>query len=223
MHSTTLAQPAPAEPDATVSLFDAALNGQQSLAGILAGVVNHEAEEPGNLAVATRPQHPQDNWLEFIGAGVAGGFASGIGADVYTDAKAACRAAVERYRDRRPDPDEQQEWMHQLVADAFIGPCPPGHKLIHVNGDGLDNRRVNLAYVPEPDPRPAAPLKRRPAGHFSKTAVTSTGSNEAGELLPETIVDSYKTVHLKKPRPDDVINKTAVTRKKRRKGRKKYR
>jgi len=51
--------------------------------------------------------------------------------------------------------------MHQLVAEAFLGPCPPGRKLVHLNGDGLDNRRVNLAYVPASDPRPAAPLKPR--------------------------------------------------------------
>lgn len=59
--------------------------------------------------------------------------------------------------------------MHQLVAKAFIGPCPPGHKLVHLNGDGLDNRRVNLAYVPESDPRPAAPLKPRLSDSFTKT------------------------------------------------------
>jgi hypothetical protein len=62
--------------------------------------------------------------------------------------------------------------MHQLVAEAFIGPCPPGHKLVHLNGDGLDNRRANLAYVPESDPRPAAPLKPRLPGLFGKAVVT---------------------------------------------------
>jgi hypothetical protein len=100
---------------------------------------------------------------------VAAGFANSAGADVYSDVKAACRAAVERFRDQPPDPDEEQEWMHQLVAEAFIGPCPPGHKLVHLNGDGLDNQRVNLAYVPESDPRPAAPLKPRPHGFFTRT------------------------------------------------------
>jgi HNH endonuclease len=125
--------------------------------------------EPGSLAVAPWPSHPQDNWLEFIGAGVAAGFANGAGADVYADVKAVCRAAVERFHDQS-GADEEQEWMHQLVAEAFIGPCPPGYKLVHLNGDGLDNRRVNLAYAPGPDPRPAAPLKPRPPGFPAKTA-----------------------------------------------------
>jgi hypothetical protein len=129
-------------------------------------------EEPESLLVVPRPPHPEDNWLEFIGAAVGVGFANGAGADIYSDAKAVCRAAIEKLRDRGSDSDEEQEWMHQLVAEAFIGPCPPGHKLVHLNGDSLDNRRANLAYVPESDPRPAAPLKSRPPGYFGKTVVT---------------------------------------------------
>jgi HNH endonuclease len=117
-----------------------------------------KTEEPGSLLVAPQPQHPQDNWLELIGAGAVGGFTGAVGADAYSGVKAACRTAVEKFRDRQSDPDEEGEYMHQLVAEAFIGPCPPGHKLVHLNGDGLDNRRANLAYVPESDPRPAAPL-----------------------------------------------------------------
>jgi hypothetical protein len=142
------------------------------IAGTLGGV-DVETEEPGSLAVAPRPPHPQDNWLEFIGAGVAVGFANGAGADVYSDVKAVCKAAIKKFRDQPLDPDEEQEWMHQLVAEAFIGPCPPGHKLVHLNGSDLDNRRANLAYVPESDPRPAAPLKPRSPGWFTKTVPAS--------------------------------------------------
>lgn len=36
--------------------------------------------------------------------------------------------------------------VHQLVAAAFIGPCPPGMEVRHLNGDPSDNRPVNLAY-----------------------------------------------------------------------------
>jgi hypothetical protein len=114
----------------------------------------------------------QDNWLELSGAGAVGGFTGAVGADAYSGVKAACRAAVEKFRDQRSDPNEEQEWMHQLMAEAFIGPCPPRRKLVHLNGIGTDNRRVNLAYVPESDPRPAAPLKPRPPGLFDKTVAT---------------------------------------------------
>jgi hypothetical protein len=129
----------------------------QGSAGTLDAV---DDDEPGSLAVAPRPPHPRDNWLEFLGAGAAAGFTNAVGADIYTDVKAACRAAVDRFRDRGSD--EEQLWMHQLVAEASMGPCPPGRKLVHLNGDGLDNRRANLAYVPESDSRPAAPLNPRP-------------------------------------------------------------
>ncbi len=146
-----------------------------------------KTEEAGSLLVAPRPPQPHGNWFEIIEAGAVGGFTGALGNDAYSGVKAACRAAVKKFRDQWSVPDEDHEWMHQLVAEAFMGPCPPGHKLVHLNDNYLDNRRVNLAYVPESDPRPAAPLKPRPPGFFSKTVVT----------------------------------RNAVTRKKRRKGKKK--
>jgi hypothetical protein len=143
-----------------------------------------KTDEPGSLAVAPRPPHPRDNWLEFIAGGAAAGFTNAVGADVYNDMKAACRAAVERLRDQEPDPDEHNEYVHQLVAEAFIGPCPPGRKLVHLNGNGLDNRRVNLAYVPESDPRPAAPLNPRPPGWGAKTEALEPRQRAGSQTRP---------------------------------------
>jgi len=131
-----------------------------------------KTDEPGSLLVAPRAPHPQDYWIEILEAGVGGvaaGFTNAVGADIYNDVKAACRAAVARFRDPEPEPGEHTEYVHQLVAEAFIGPCPPGQKLVHLNGIFSDNRLVNLAYVPKSDPRPAAPLKPRSPG-FGKTA-----------------------------------------------------
>ena len=77
--------------------------------------------------VAPRPEHPQDNyWLRF-GAGVAG--SRRAGADIYSDVKAACRTAVKKFRDQRWTPGEEGEYMHQLVAEAFIGPARLGKSL----------------------------------------------------------------------------------------------
>jgi HNH endonuclease len=140
-----------------------------------------KTEEPGSLVVVPRPSHPHDNWLEIVEAGAAGGFTGAFGNDVYSGVKAACRAAVEKFRDRRSDPDEEREWLHQLVAEAFMGPCPPGHKLVHLNDNYLDNRRVNLAYVPESDPRPAAPLRPRPTGFFTTAVATNKTPVAAGK------------------------------------------
>lgn len=140
-----------------------------ALDGTLGYVADTKTDELGSLAVA--PPHPRDNWLEFIAGGAAAGFTNAVGADVYNDLKAASQAAAKRFSDHEPDPDEHNEYLHQLVAEAFIGHCPPGYKLVHLNGNGLDNRRANLAYVPESDPRPAAPLKPRQPG-FGATGHT---------------------------------------------------
>lgn len=36
--------------------------------------------------------------------------------------------------------------VHVLVAEAFIGPRPPGHDVAHLDGDRQNNRAGNLAY-----------------------------------------------------------------------------
>jgi hypothetical protein len=36
--------------------------------------------------------------------------------------------------------------VHKLVAEAFIGPCPPRHQVRHLNGICTDNRVANLCY-----------------------------------------------------------------------------
>lgn len=37
-------------------------------------------------------------------------------------------------------------YVHQLVAQAFVGPCPPGQQVRHGPGRYLDNRLANLCY-----------------------------------------------------------------------------
>lgn len=36
--------------------------------------------------------------------------------------------------------------VHRMVLAAFVGPCPEGHEVRHLNGVPGDNRLVNLAY-----------------------------------------------------------------------------
>lgn len=40
----------------------------------------------------------------------------------------------------------RQRYIHQLVAEAFIGPRPAGLNTCHNNGDRADNRISNLRY-----------------------------------------------------------------------------
>lgn len=42
-----------------------------------------------------------------------------------------------------------QVYVHQLVAEAFIGPRPPGHDVDHISHDRLDNSAANLRYLPK--------------------------------------------------------------------------
>ena len=41
---------------------------------------------------------------------------------------------------------EKTRRVHQLVAEAFIGECPPGQEVRHLDDDPSNNRRINLAY-----------------------------------------------------------------------------
>ena len=45
------------------------------------------------------------------------------------------------------DKQKKTRLEHQLVADAFIGICPEGYQVNHINGIKLDNRVENLEYV----------------------------------------------------------------------------
>jgi hypothetical protein len=44
------------------------------------------------------------------------------------------------------DGKARQRTVHSLVAEAFIGPCPPGQEVRHGPGGRYDNRPVNLSY-----------------------------------------------------------------------------
>ena len=42
---------------------------------------------------------------------------------------------------------KERRIVHRAVAESFIGPCPPGHQVNHINGIKYDNRAINLEWV----------------------------------------------------------------------------
>jgi len=39
--------------------------------------------------------------------------------------------------------------LDQVVAHTFLGECPNNHKLIHIDGDRLNNNVNNLKWIPD--------------------------------------------------------------------------
>lgn len=45
------------------------------------------------------------------------------------------------------DGKRKRLFVHRLVAETFLGPCPDGLEVAHLNGDRRDSRLANLRYV----------------------------------------------------------------------------
>lgn len=47
----------------------------------------------------------------------------------------------------RRDGKDHYRWVHRLVLEAFVGPCPEGKECAHENGNPADNRLTNLRWA----------------------------------------------------------------------------
>lgn len=71
--------------------------------------------------------------------------------------------------------------VHQLVMEAFVGPCPDGMEVCHNNGDHLDNRLSNLRY----DTRSANVLDR--VKHGTHQMARKTHCKRDHSLAPDNV------------------------------------
>lgn len=93
----------------------------------------------------------------------------------------------------------KRERIHRLVAAAFIGPCPPGLQVNHIDGNSTNNRPANLEYVtPLENSRHAAEvLDRFPRGeshyHAKLTIakITEAKALYASGLTCQRIADRF--------------------------------
>jgi hypothetical protein len=42
----------------------------------------------------------------------------------------------------------RNRYVHRLILETFIGPCPRGHHAEHLDGDSLNNCLTNLRWAP---------------------------------------------------------------------------
>lgn len=75
-------------------------------------------------------------------------------------------------------------YVHRMVMETFIGPCPEGMEVSHLNGKAGDNRLANLTY------------ESKKANHARKVShQTDYGGqrNPAAKLTPEQVSEIRKS------------------------------
>lgn len=82
---------------------------------------------------------------------------------------------------------KRKPWVHTLVAEAFLGPRPPGHDVMHINGIRDDNRLSNLKY-----------------GSRSENNISMYDYGKksgSGKLFPEDVLAIRKRLAMNEPGP----------------------
>lgn len=100
--------------------------------------------------------------------------------------------------------------VHRLVAHAFLGPCPSGLEVRHLDGDSQNNAAVNLAYgtktenaqdrVAHAKPMPPRRLDSHCAAGHEMTAANTRYRTERGRVrrVCRACQDIYRQRHREK-------------------------
>lgn len=90
--------------------------------------------------------------------GIVESCVSGVWRRLRPFARKAGHLSVRTY----PDAGRRQKvYVHTLVLETFVGPCPPGMQCHHRNGDVADNRLENLYWGPRKMPASRGELNGR--------------------------------------------------------------
>ncbi len=83
-----------------------------------------------------------------------------------------------------------KKYVHHLILEVFVGPCPPGKQRNHINGDKADNSIGNLEYCTGSE------------NHFHSYRVlgkqAAKGSKQGGAKLNEEQVQAIRRLHAAK-------------------------
>lgn len=88
--------------------------------------------------------------------------------------------------------------VHQLVAEAFIGPCPPNLQVNHKNGIKHDNRPENLEYITQQE-------NIRHAWNVLKNCKARRGTASTAAKLTEEQVLIMRRMYAENRQPFHVI------------------
>ena len=92
-------------------------------------------------------------------------------------------------------------YVHHLVAEAFLGPRPPGLSINHLDGDKTNNHVENLEYVTH-----AANM-----AHAARTGLMQHGEGHASAKLSDAQVDAIRAARVAGERGVDVARRFGVS------------
>lgn len=83
---------------------------------------------------------------------------------------------------RKPGDQEFHRYVHRLVLEAFVGPCPSGMEACHKDGDGSNNKLSNLRWD----------TRRNNHGDKKRHGTTAKGEKNPQAILTEDQVGIIK-------------------------------
>lgn len=84
------------------------------------------------------------------------------------------------------------KYVHRLLLETFVGPCPKGMECRHLNGDAEDNRIINLVWGTRVE------NTQDQIRHGTKKHPVLLGENNAKSYLTQTEVKWIKWLHKNK-------------------------